>query len=232
MTDQSQALDSQPVLRPAALLAVFTLVIGVAFGFVAAMTTQSQAVAQPVPIPTDLTDSEVRVVQLFENASPSVVFVATEQDVVVRNVFGAFRDVRSGTGSGFVWDEDGHIVTNYHVIRAASRVNVTFANGETRNATVIGAAPDKDLAVLRVDPDGLELRPTPVGDSDRLRVGQAVFAIGNPFGLDQTLTTGVVSALGAPSNPSTDAPSSTSSKPTPPSIPATPAARCSIPLVA
>ena len=178
------------------MLAVFTLAIGVAFGFVAATTTQSQAVAQPVPIPTDLTESEARVVQLFENASPSVVFVATEQDVLVRNIFGAFRDVRSGTGSGFVWDEDGHIVTNYHVIRAASRVNVTFANGETRNATVIGAAPDKDLAVLRVDPDGLELRPTPVGDSDRLRVGQAVFAIGNPFGLDQTLTTGVVSALG------------------------------------
>ncbi len=196
MTDHERTLDSQPVSRPAALLAVFTLAIGAAFGFVAATTTQSQAVAQPVPIPTDLTESEARVVQLFENASPSVVFVATEQDVVVRNVFGAFRDVRSGTGSGFVWDEDGHIVTNYHVIRAASRVNVTFANGETRNATVIGAAPDKDLAVLRVDPDGLELRPTPVGDSDRLRVGQAVFAIGNPFGLDQTLTTGVVSALG------------------------------------
>ncbi|MFU8829598.1 MAG: S1C family serine protease, partial [Phycisphaerales bacterium] len=75
-------------------------------------------------------------------------------------------------------------------------VNVTFSDGQTRPAEIIGTAPDKDLAVLRVDPDGLTLRPTPIGDSDRLRVGQSVYAIGNPFGLDQTLTTGVVSALG------------------------------------
>ncbi len=172
------------------------LAIGIALGAFLQSPRQSEAIAQPIVVQGQLTDAELRVVRLFEEATPSVVFVATEQDVVVRNVFGAFRDVRSGTGSGFVWDKDGHIVTNFHVIRAATRVNVTFSDGQTRPAEVVGTAPDKDLAVLKVDPDGLTLRSTPVGDSEALRVGQSVYAIGNPFGLDRTLTAGVVSALG------------------------------------
>lgn len=172
------------------------LVLGLCAGFGLASGPLRPAVAdRPEPL-NDLAPEERRVVRLFEESSPSVVFVATEQEVVIRSVLGAYRDVRAGTGSGFVWDQQGHIVTNYHVIRAATRVNVTFADGQTRPASVIGSAPDKDLAVLRVNPDGLALRSTPVGDSDRLRVGQSVYAIGNPFGLDQTLTTGVVSALG------------------------------------
>jgi S1-C subfamily serine protease len=177
-------------------LAAALLALGFAAGSLFDASRPSDALAQPAPETDGLTESEQRVVRLFEEASPSVVFVATEQDVVVRSVFGSFQDVRSGTGSGFVWDDSGHIVTNFHVIRAASRVNVTFADGQTRAAELVGTAPDKDLAVLKVDPDDLSLRPTPVGDSDRLRVGQSVYAIGNPFGLDRTLTAGVVSALG------------------------------------
>jgi len=177
---------------PAAALLAFGIAIGSTFQ----TSPPAEALAQPAVAAGELTESELRVVRLFEEATPSVVFVATEQDVVVRNVFGAFRDVRSGTGSGFVWDEDGHIVTNFHVIRSATRVNVTFSDGQTKPAEIVGAAPDKDLAVLKVDADGLSLRPTPVGDSEGLRVGQSVYAIGNPFGLDRTLTTGVVSALG------------------------------------
>ena len=179
-------------LWPAAAL----LALGIVIGSLTQIPRSGEALAQPALAPGELSDAELRVVRLFEEATPSVVFVATEQDVVVRNVFGAFRDVRSGTGSGFVWDEDGHIVTNFHVIRSATRVNVTFADGKTRSAELVGTAPDKDLAVLKVDPTDLSLRPTPVGDSDRLRVGQSVYAIGNPFGLDRTLTAGVVSALG------------------------------------
>ncbi len=186
-----------PSARPSLVFpAIALLSIGFVLGSVLDRSHRSEAIAQPEARASELTESELRVVRLFEEATPSVVFVATEQDVVVRNVFGAFRDVRSGTGSGFVWDTEGHIVTNFHVIRGATRVNVTFADGQTRAAEIIGAAPDKDLAVLRVDPEGLKLRATPVGDSERLRVGQSVYAIGNPFGLDRTLTTGVVSALG------------------------------------
>ncbi|MFI4853410.1 MAG: S1C family serine protease [Phycisphaerales bacterium JB065] len=191
MTQPTPARPS-PLFYPAIAL----LSIGFALGTVFDLTRQSDAIAQPEAVRGELTDSELRVVHLFEEATPSVVFVATEQDVVVRNIFGSFEQVRSGTGSGFVWDEDGHIVTNYHVIRGATRVNVTFSDGQTRPAEIVGVAPDKDLAVLQVDPEGLTLRPTPVGDSDALRVGQSVYAIGNPFGLDRTLTTGVVSALG------------------------------------
>lgn len=184
--------------RPIALFwpGAALLAIGFAVGAALDGPRASEALAQPDAIASELTEAEWRVVRLFEEATPSVVFVATEQDVIVRNVFGRFEQIRSGTGSGFVWDTNGHIVTNFHVIRGASRVNVTFADGQNRAAEIIGVAPDKDLAVLKVDPQALTLRPTPVGDSERLRVGQSVYAIGNPFGLDRTLTTGVVSALG------------------------------------
>lgn len=142
-----------------------------------------------------LTASEVSTIKLFENAAPSVCFITTSnvrQDYWSRNVM----EIPGGTGSGFVWDKKGHIVTNYHVIQKADRYQVTLSDQSTYEAELVGVAPDKDLAVLRIDIPKRDLRPIPVGNSVNLRVGQSVFAIGNPFGLDQTLTTGIVSALG------------------------------------
>ncbi len=142
-----------------------------------------------------LTASEVSTIKLFENAAPSVCFITTSnvrQDYWSRNVM----EIPGGTGSGFVWDNKGHIVTNYHVIQKADRYQVTLSDQSMYEAELVGVAPDKDLAVLRIKVPKRDLRPIPVGNSVNLRVGQSVFAIGNPFGLDQTLTTGIVSALG------------------------------------
>jgi S1-C subfamily serine protease len=105
-------------------------------------------------------------------------------------------EIPSGTGSGFVWDRNGHIVTNFHVIQSANRLQVTLADRTTWPATLVGYAAEKDLAVLKIEAPREKLFPIQVGTSETLRVGQSVYAIGNPFGLDQTLTTGVVSALG------------------------------------
>jgi len=105
-------------------------------------------------------------------------------------------EIPKGSGSGFLWDVNGHIVTNYHVLEGADKATVTLADQSTWNASLIGAAPDKDLAVLKIDAPASILSPLPVGKSNNLLVGQTVLAIGNPFGLDQTLTTGIISALG------------------------------------
>lgn len=102
---------------------------------------------------------------------------------------------QEGTGSGFVYDEEGHIVTNYHVVENAERLSVTLADGETYSAEVVGEDPTNDLAVIRIDAEHLP-QPVPLGDSDTLRVGQFAVAIGNPFGLERTLTVGVISSLG------------------------------------
>jgi S1-C subfamily serine protease len=135
-------------------------------------------------------------VDRFREARASVVYLtslAYQQDLFSLDV----QTVPTGTGSGFLWDASGHIVTNYHVIQDAQEVEAALADGSRHKARVIGVAPEKDLAVLKIQetPD-LKLRPIPLGTSADLQVGQSVLAIGNPFGLDQTLTTGVVSALG------------------------------------
>ena len=101
-----------------------------------------------------------------------------------------------GSGSGFVWDKLGHVVTNYHVVEGVGEADVVLADGTSWKARVVGRAPDKDLAVLALETPAASLHPLAVGASEDLRVGQKVFAIGNPFGLDQTLTTGVISGLG------------------------------------
>jgi S1-C subfamily serine protease len=143
----------------------------------------------------ELTSQESATIKLFEGAAPSVCFITTsslQQDFWTRNVM----EIPRGTGSGFVWDRNGHIVTNYHVIQGADRAQVTLSDQSTLEAELVGIAPEKDLAVLRIKVAAERLRPIPIGTSDDLRVGQSVYAIGNPFGLDQTLTTGIVSALG------------------------------------
>ncbi len=142
-----------------------------------------------------LTDVELATISLFDKATPSVVFITTSdvrRDYFTRNL----KEYKSGSGSGFIWDDEGHIITNYHVIQNADRATVTLSDQSTYQAKLVGKAPSKDLAVLKIDAPIEKLRPLRKGTSSDLRVGQSVYAIGNPFGLDQTLTTGIVSALG------------------------------------
>lgn len=142
-----------------------------------------------------LNPQELATIHLFEQAAPSVCFITTstvQMDWFTRDV----SEIPRGSGSGFVWDKEGHIVTNFHVIQGAQRATVTLADRSSWPAKLVGYAADKDLAVLKIEAPREVLIPIPVGSSDNLRVGQSVYAIGNPFGLDQTLTTGVVSALG------------------------------------
>jgi S1-C subfamily serine protease len=139
--------------------------------------------------------SERATISLFESAAPSVCYITTTNvrlDFFSRDV----TEIPRGTGSGFVWDKEGHIITNFHVIQGADRAQVTLGDRTTWQAKLVGKAPEKDLAVLKIEAPADQLIPIPVGQSDNLRVGQSVYAIGNPFGLDQTLTTGIVSALG------------------------------------
>ncbi|NBC97142.1 MAG: PDZ domain-containing protein [Deinococcus-Thermus bacterium] len=134
---------------------------------------------------------EEKTIALFERAKDSVVFISTQTRV--QDFWRRAREVPRGTGSGFVWDDAGHVVTNAHVLRGATGATVRLADGSTHEASLVGAAPQHDLAVLKIDAD--DLSPLPRGESAGVRVGQSTFAIGNPFGLDFTLTTGVVSAL-------------------------------------
>ncbi len=142
----------------------------------------------------ELAGDEQATIEIFRNASPSVVFITTVSESVdlwSRNL----RKVRQGTGSGFVWDELGHVVTNYHVIKGASSAWVRLNDQRSYQAVLVGASPSHDLAVLRISVPLDRPPAVPVGRSADLQVGQKVFAIGNPFGLDHTLTTGIISAL-------------------------------------
>lgn len=160
----------------------------------AVVTTSFDAHAFVVAPNRKLQGDELATVQLFQENTPSVVYItnlAARRDAFTLDVF----EVPQGSGSGFVWDKDGHIVTNYHVIRGASDLRVTLGDQTTYEANVIGYDQDKDVAVLHIDAPQSQLRPIPVGSSTDLLVGQKVYAIGNPFGLDHTLTTGVISGL-------------------------------------
>ncbi len=150
--------------------------------------------ASDSPIPDDLLESERNTIEVFRRVSQSVVFVSNAKISRGGFLMNAV-EVPQGVGSGFVWDEAGHIVTNYHVVHGGERFTVSLSDGTTYEAKLVGVAPRKDLAVLHVDADQ-PLHPVELGDSHRLLVGQKVLAIGNPFGLDSTLTTGVISALG------------------------------------
>ncbi|HKV08993.1 MAG TPA: trypsin-like peptidase domain-containing protein, partial [Thermoanaerobaculia bacterium] len=143
----------------------------------------------------ELAEEERATIALFERASPSVVFItslATAENAFSLNA----QEIPQGSGSGFVWDQQGHIVTNFHVVAGGNAARVTLSDGSDWEAQPVGVAPEKDIAVLKINAPANRLVPLPLGSSDDLRVGQTVLAIGNPFGLDQTLTTGVVSALG------------------------------------
>jgi S1-C subfamily serine protease len=141
----------------------------------------------------DLAADERATIELFERSSTSVVSVATSSS----GIFDAPRSAsaRMGSGSGFVWSDDGIVVTNHHVVADARTCLVRLANGDAYRATIVGTSPPHDLAVLRIDAPKSALVPLPIGTSKDLRVGQKVFAIGSPFGLEQSLSTGVISAL-------------------------------------
>ena len=153
------------------------------------------AVPRAVTPRGDLAEDEKGTIELFKATSPSVVYITS---LAVQPDFFSFRalEIPRGTGSGFIWDRDGYIVTNYHVIAESQAARVTLADQSTWNARLVGAEPDKDIAVLKIDAPSRLLPPIAIGTSRDLLVGQKVFAIGNPFGFDQTLTTGVISGLG------------------------------------
>ncbi|MEM8660402.1 MAG: trypsin-like peptidase domain-containing protein [Pseudomonadota bacterium] len=141
------------------------------------------------------TNDEANSTEIFGKASPSVVYVtntALRRHLFTLNI----QEIPQGAGTGFIWDESGLIVTNFHVIAGAHRLTVTLQDRSEYQAEVIGVAPAKDLAVLRIQDPPDSLKTLPLGDSSELIVGRKVLAIGNPFGLDTTLTTGIVSALG------------------------------------
>ncbi len=196
-TRRAAARDSAIMTK---LLAVLLLVVAAALVF----TVLRQRAAKPelvyepraVTLPSgDLGADEKARIAVFETVSPSVVHI-TNISVRRSDFTMDVTEIPRGTGSGFVWDEQGHIVTNFHVVDGADTARVTFSDGSTYDGKVLGAAPDKDLAVVRIEAPPSKLRKIALGDSAELRVGQSVLAIGNPFGLAQTLTTGVISGLG------------------------------------
>lgn len=151
----------------------------------------------PVPAPSigSRIEDERNTITIFRGASPSTVFV-TQNERVTDFWSGSSEEVARGSGSGFVWDKLGHIVTNAHVVDGASSLTVTFEDQKTVEARLVGKDPRKDIAVLKVDVPEDVLVPVNVPAKAELEVGQKTIAIGNPFGLDHTLTTGIVSALG------------------------------------
>jgi len=201
-------------LRPRLIWIVALLSLALAVTSVVALffaTRGVPAIAQPSPVAAQgmaaagvgsprevtprgsLTTDEQATIDVFETTAPSVVFITSVS--VFRNcVTMDIHRIPQGTGTGFVWDDSGHIVTNFHVIRGASGALVGLGD-QQYPATLIGVAPDQDLAVLKIDAPKNKLRAIQIGSSKDLKVGQKALAIGNPFGLDHTLTTGVISAL-------------------------------------
>ncbi len=195
--------------RAARWLAVLLLVVAAALVFVVIRSRDHKAnpsvaqnpgsaelaPARPVVARGSLAEDEAATIELFRQSSASVVHVTS---INVRRGQLSLKpfEIPQGTGSGFIWDSKGHIVTNHHVIENGNKARVTLSNNTIWEAAIVGRAPDKDLAVLKINAPKDKLVALSVGSSQDLLVGQKVFAIGNPFGLDQTLTTGVISGLG------------------------------------
>jgi S1-C subfamily serine protease len=197
MPPRADAGDSSLLTK---VLAVLLLAVAAALVFTVVKLRRQQPEivyeSRPVTMPAgDLGADEKSTIAVFKMVSPSVVHITNIAQM--RNVITAsVDDVPQGTGSGFIWDEAGHIVTNYHVIEGATSTEVTLADGTTYEGKIVGTARDKDVAVIKIDAPPSKLAKIMIGTSGDLQVGQKVLAIGNPFGLDQTLTTGVISGLG------------------------------------
>lgn len=195
-----RALTSRTVAWAALLVVVFTTCRPKAQPLGDAHAPASiSASATPPPVPPlppgARIEDERNTISVFRTAAQSTVFV-TQTRVVEDYFAGTLQEVPAGSGSGFVWDDKGTIVTNFHVVDGARSVTVTFHDQQTFEAKVVGLEPRKDIAVLKVDAPPRLLVPIHVAKGEQLEVGQKAIAIGNPFGLDHTLTTGVVSALG------------------------------------
>ena len=187
---------ARPYVRVGLLSGVCLLVVllGRQAWLSSAALNDPRAMPRPITPRGEFSREEKSTIALFRQASRGVVNITTigvQRDFFTLNLY----QIPQGTGSGFVWDTSGNIITNFHVIQNADVAQVTLADQSDWKARVVGAAPDKDIAVLRIDAPANRLQPIPIGSSKDLQVGQTVFAIGNPFGLDQTLTTGVISAL-------------------------------------
>jgi S1-C subfamily serine protease len=189
-----------PIIPIALLLTVSALACSTAVAPMGVPVLTNGLAATPTAAPVQITPAsptepgdalEAQVEAVYAEAAQSVVHITSR---VIAHDFFMQPVPQEGTGSGFVYDPQGHIVTNYHVVENAESVSVHLASGAVYTATIVGSDPSNDLAVLSIDAQNLP-RPIPLGDSEQLRVGQFVAAIGNPFGLDRTLTVGVVSAL-------------------------------------
>jgi S1-C subfamily serine protease len=176
-----------------ATLVVIAVTVGI---FVSATNKENPtAIATAETTPVFLTNDEQNNISVFKSASPSVVFVTNTQ--LRRQRFSLnVMEIPRGSGTGFIWDESGLIVTNFHVVQGANKITIELQSNKSYQATVVGSAPEKDIALLKIDAPNEDLQPLPLGDSTSLAVGRKVLAIGNPFALDTTLTVGVVSALG------------------------------------
>ena len=200
--DEMPERPYRPGYKPWIVIVLFVLVmILLVRSFIDLLPSRGKPLSDPnyepraVTARGDLAEDEKATITLFREVSPSVVFITTS--AVARDRFSLnLLEIPRGAGSGFIYDKQGHIVTNFHVIQNADSATVTLSDQSTWQARLVGVEPDQDLAVLRIEAPAERLRPIMIGTSNDLQVGQNVFAIGNPFGFDQTLTTGVISGLG------------------------------------
>jgi S1-C subfamily serine protease len=195
---QNTSFTNPKLVKLARILIIIVIVWIVAdfLGIKPSRFMQPKAGIRPVVQPIgDLGADERSNMQIFEQTAPSVTYITSKR---FQRGFFSFNvmEIPQGEGSGFLWDDKGHIVTNYHVIYKADEIEVRLQNGKSYDALIVGADSDHDLAVLQIDATNLNIPPVMIGNSNDLRVGQKVLAIGNPFGLDSSLTTGIISALG------------------------------------
>ena len=195
---QNSSFTNPKMVKLARVLIIIVIVWIVAdfFGIKPTSFFQPKVGMRPVTQPLgELGADERASIEVFKRISPSVTYITNkrfQRDYFSFNVM----EIPQGTGSGFLWDNKGHIVTNFHVVYEADEIEVRMRDGKSYDADVVGADPDHDLVVLQINATNLNISPVIIGDSNDLQVGQKVLAIGNPFGLDSTLTTGVISALG------------------------------------
>lgn len=184
-----------------ALIAVGTVACISNFGGFFNLKNSNIAAAEDAPTPQGISNpttvsDEQNSIEVYKSLSPGVAFITTSAQA--QNFWGEDSETDKGNGSGSVIDAQGHILTNYHVVEGASKLTVSFGGEKTYPAKLVGGDPDTDLAVIKIEPGTDKITVVQLGDSDQLEVGQKVLAIGNPFGLDRTLTTGVISGLQRP----------------------------------
>ena len=174
---------------------VLLIILFISKPYIKGWLLEDNAASRVVTERGDFLSDERNTIGIFQRTSPSVVFISTTETRT--NPWSrTTSEIPTGTGSGFIWDNKGHVVTNFHVIKNSSFASIRLSDQRTYNATLVGASPRHDLAVLKINVPIDIPAPVPIGTSKDLLVGQKVYAIGNPFGLDYTLTTGIISALG------------------------------------